>query len=279
MKNVHRIGVAALVLVLASSSFASDATISSTQPSSDVAMPTSLAVGEIVKGRLADSSQTGKYHYWLVNLSPGNYKIVIDVRRADDTNSNVGGSLDWFTTRGEKIGQLLQVSDVDNRSRKFGYFEVRRPLKRIVRYSNDWTVSDYWLGLFPASAQIVSPFFVHCPEVKELTVGQPTTTLLYGDRTLGRDAYYRVHLSSGDYRVSAEFRMADGSQGNVGGVVARLSREGEVVQQQAVVVNDIGVWSKRSSKLSLADDSTILFRVRAQWAPEQATLNVEPWTE
>ena len=196
MRYVQAIGIAALTLVFTLACFADEVTISSKQPSSDVSVPSSIVVGEIVKGRLANSGEVGKYHYWLVSLSPGKYKVVIDVRRADDTSSNVGGSLDWFSTDGVKIDHFLQVNDVDNRSRKIGYFEVKKPLKRILRYSNDWTVSDYWLGLFPASTQIVSPFFVHCPEVKEIAIGQPMTSLLYGDRTIGRDAYYRVRLPS-----------------------------------------------------------------------------------
>ena len=74
-------------------------------PSSDAAAPSGLALGEIVNGRLGESTKTGKFHYWLVDLPPGSYKIVLDVRRADGESSPIGGELMWFSLDGERIGR------------------------------------------------------------------------------------------------------------------------------------------------------------------------------
>lgn len=42
-----------------------ESSASTKSPSADIRRPVPLHLGEIVKGRLANSTETGKYHFWV----------------------------------------------------------------------------------------------------------------------------------------------------------------------------------------------------------------------
>jgi hypothetical protein len=250
--------------------------VSDKAPSPTLDSPVPLAVGEVVKGRLGNSQETGKSHYWLVDLPAGNYKAVIDIRRADEADSNVGGSLDWYSADGQKMDQLGLINENPNdRYRGVFRFAVKRQFKAIIRYSNFFTVSDYWLGIFKSDAPITMPFFARTPPVETLKLNEPVTAGLDGAVMSARDAYYSVRLPAGDYKITTDYRRADGTSGNVGGSVSLLDSDGGF-KGRVNLSNAIDSFDRQVGKLSLADESMAIFKVRAFFGKEMVTLKVQP---
>jgi VWFA-related protein len=259
---------------------AADTPISDKTPSTDLNAPLALKLGEVVKGRLGDSDKTGKYHYWLVDLPAGKYKFVLDVKRADEKDSNIGGSLYMMRSdgkEGEKIGTMIEI---DHRRRSVFRVETTAPIKGVLRYANSYTISDYHLGVFRESDQLGGLFFVKPPAVAPMKLSAPVTTpVLEGDNTQKRDMYYSISLPAADYKVSVEFRRVDQKDSNVGGLVSALDDDGRHKTNSVVRVIELGPAANGAAKLSLADEAKLIFRVRANYAKETAVFAVENWTE
>jgi hypothetical protein len=255
------------------------AVISDKEPSSDIKSPTPLILGEIVKGRLDASADTGKYHHWLISLSPGKYKIVLDVKRADDRIENgafLGGYLEWFSTEGEKIEQLDRVFiNGEYRWRLICRFEVKKPLKRILRYANEHTILDYWLGLFKTVEKVRTPYFAKCPKVQRLALGKAAQAIVDGVSPFARDVWYSIELAPGDYKVITEWARVDGQVAFVGGNLSTYSAEGDWKQTFLSSVESNEVSTKKIGKLSLADKTTVLFRVSGDYTKESVSLSID----
>jgi VWFA-related protein len=257
-----------------------DTTISDKNPSTDPNSPVALNLGEVVKGRLGDSEKTGKYHYWLLDLPPGKYKFVLDLKRADEKDSNIGGSLHMMTPEGKEGQKIGNMNKLDHRHRSVFRIETTEPIKGVLRYANDFTISDYHLGVLRESDQLSGLFFVKPPAVAPIKLGAPVTTpVLDGTDTQKRDVYYAITLPAADYNVSVEFRRVDRKDSNVGGFVSALSEDGDHKTDQVVRVNTIGSAANGAAKLSLADEAKVIFRARADFAKETAMFSVENWTE
>lgn len=256
------------------------AAISSKEPSADIHTPVPIDLNEIVTGRLAVSSETGKSHYWLIAVPPGRYKLVLDVRRADDrADAFVGGNLDWFSTDGQKLGNLGWTQAPNQYRARFIYrFVAKKPAKQILRYSNENAVSDYWIGLFREDTEIRSPFFVNTPRVEAISVGEPVLAVLDGANPLRRNEYYSIQLRPGDYKVEVEFRRTDGSsQAFVSGSVDGFGPEGDHPQQILSVLEANESSAKKVGKLSLADTTNLLLRVQALDTTEASTFSITKW--
>lgn len=249
--------------------------------SADISKPAALQISEVVKNRLAVSADTGRFHYWLVSLPPGRYKVIIDVQRADDKWGPTGTDLAWFSLDGQKLGDLGHVGRPDDeRVRNQFKFEVKKQVRMILRVDNGWTMVDYWLGLFKGSDPVAGLFFAKSPEVNSLSVPGSATATLDGTVAYHRDAYYAVTLAAGDYKLKLVASPADGTRGATGIVVRAMTPDGVVVNDRVV---DAGAPSEFSvvsvAKLSLAEKQTMILQVRARWETRQnATISIEPWS-
>lgn len=248
--------------------------ISDKTPSSDISSPRPLDLGQVVQGRLGNSDETGKFHFWLVDFPVGSFKIVLDVRRSDRNNGNIGGQVQFFSTDGEKLDLSCGMNQIDYRWRQVCGFTVKGAFKSILRYSNAFTVSDYWLGVFKSDAPIKSPFFDNSPPVLPVKLGQRVTATLDGSQPPEKDAWYSLRLQPGDYKLSVEYKRADGRKGNVGGMLNTYGPDGNY-NSSANGANDIDFSATAVSKLSLADDASILFRISAAFTKEFVTFEIE----
>ena len=110
--------------------------------------------------------------------------------------------------------------------------------------------------------------------------GPVTTPVLDGENTQKRDVYYSINLPAADYKVSVEYRRLDQKDSNVGGFVSAFDEDGDQkIAGPVVGVIDLGAAANGAAKLSLADETKVIFRVRADYAKETAVFNVENWTE
>jgi hypothetical protein len=250
-------------------------------PSTDSSAPAPLALGEVVTGRLAASREAPKYHYWLVDVPPGDYKIVVDARRTDEAESNIIANLDWYDTDGTRRGEAGNLNDIGHRTRSIFPFSAAGPQKAVLRYDNQASMSDYWLGIFRASDRVPAPFFVNPPAVTPITLGQPADEVVLDfANARSRYAYHSATLAAGDYKLTVVFRRVDGASSNVGGHVEVLGSEGEVQRGGARFnVNEIGVSGTGTGKLSLAEEALLLFKTVPAFASQRSTLTLEKWVE
>jgi hypothetical protein len=259
---------------------AADTPVSDKTPSTDPNAPVALKLGEVIKGRLGDSDKNGKYHYWLLDLPAGKYKFVLDVKRADDKDLNIGGSLYMMTSDGKEGDKIGIMNETDHRRRSVFRIETTEPIKGVLRYANDFTISDYHLGVFRDSDPLGGLFFVKPPAVASMKLSAPVTTpVLEGDNTQKRDVYYSILLPAADYKVSVEFQRVDQKDSNVGGFVSALDEDGDHKTDPVVRVNKLGAAAKGAAKLSLADESKLIFRVCGDFTKETAVFTVENWTD
>jgi len=257
-----------------------DTVISSKAPSTKLTAPVPLELGEVVKGRLDAFDKSQKRHYWAVDLPAGQYKFVLELKRADDASGNIGGALQLITPDDAEGKSLGSMNESDVRRRQIFRLDSKEPVKGVLSYENSFTMSDYLLAVFREDDALEGIFFTKAPALTPLTRGKPTTTpMLDGERPNSRDAYYSVQLPAGDYKVSVEFRRADGESGNVGGQVTTVGPEGDDRDVRVVFVNETGMTGKGDAKLSLADDTNVTIRVQASFTKETAVLRVDDWAD
>jgi hypothetical protein len=221
-----------------------------------------IDAGEIVKGRLA----ANKSHYWQIKAPAGRYRVVLDVRRADDTSSNLMAALEAFDPDGRKLGQLAGLNEIDVRRRvvaKLDTSDKERP-DLILRVTGASAISDYWLGLFPADATVPFPYFLKTPHVEALALGQPAAAVLSPLSANPDGAWYAIAFDAQDYRVSAQVDRADGVKGNVMAHVDMFGPIGESGGGNGICsVNAIDSSGSCARKLVFSDKTSVLFRIRA----------------
>ena len=189
--------------------------------------------------------------------------------------NTVGIPLDGEGMRMDALASAL----ADHKRRGVFVIKAEHSLKGIVRYLNRDTISDYQLAVFEEGGEFLTPFFVKCPKVTPINIGDVVKVPpLDGANNLARDAFYSATLPAGDYKLSAEFRRVDGKNSLMGGRVSVLSSDGHELQHP-VSVTENAVSEKGFAKLSLAEDQPLIFQVRTAHTLETAVLKVEPWIE
>jgi hypothetical protein len=230
--------------------------------SAELASPMPIETGEIVKGRLA----ANKSHYWQIEAPAGRYRVVLDVRRADDSSSNLMAAVEAFDPDGSKLGQLAGLNEIDVRRRLLATLDTTdkpRP-DLILRVTGAAAITDYWLGLFPADAAVPFPYFVRTPRVDALALGQPAAMALGPLSTSPDGAWYAIDFDAQDYRVSAQVERSDGVKGNVMAHVDMFGPLGESRGGNGICnVNAIDQQASCARKLVFSDKTSVLFRIRA----------------
>jgi hypothetical protein len=227
--------------------------------SADRGAPVPIEPGEVVRGRLA----VDKSHFWQIKASPGRYRLVFDVKRADDANSSLSGKVSAVAPDGRELGQLMNLSEMDVRRRQGGTIDTTaKPYADMVlRVSDAPAIVDYWLGLFPLDANVAFPYFSRTPKVEPLELGRSVSTVLTSNPD---GAWYSIDFDAQDYRISAEFTRSDGATGSVGGTVDMFGPLGETGRGSNTVcsVGEYQVSARCARKLVFSEKTSVLFRVR-----------------
>ena len=254
--------------------------IAEKSPSFEKNAPTPLALREVVTGRLAPSNETGRRHYWVVDLPAGDFKLVVDARRTDDDESNIIATISWVDDDGATGGQIGIVNAIADRTRSIFRFSTAEPRRAVLQYDNQVAMCDYWLGIFATDDRVASPFFAKPPVIEPLTLGMPSKETLLEFRTPSRRyGYTALNLPAGDYRVTASFARADAAEGNVGGQLHVLGADGREVHRSFMTVNKIGVSASESAKLSVAETELLIIKRLVWFADQRSTILIEPWAE
>ena len=254
--------------------------ISEKSPSFEKNAPTPLALGEVVTGRLAPSNETGRRHYWVVDLPAGDFKLVVDARRTDDDESNIIATISWVDDDGATGDQIGNLNAIADRTRSIFRFSTAEPRRAVLQYDNQVAMCDYWLGIFATDDRVASPFFAKPPVIEPLTLGTPSKETLLEFRTPSRRyGYTALNLPAGDYRVTASFARADAVESNVGGQLHVLGADGREVHRSFLTVNKIGVSASESAKLSVAEAELLIIKRLVWFADQRTTILVEPWVD
>jgi hypothetical protein len=229
--------------------------------SADQGAPVPIDAGEIVKGRLAADNS----HFWQIAAPAGRYRVVLDVRRSDDSSSNLTAAVEAFDPDGRKLGQLLGLNEIDVRRRLAAKLDTSgKPRADLVlRVTGASTIVDYWLGLFPIDATVPAPYFARTPRVAALALGQPVSAVLAPLSDNPDGAWYSIDLDAQDYRVSAQVERSDGVKGNVMAHVDMFGPIGESNGGNGICgINAIDSSASCARKLVFSDKTSVLFRIR-----------------
>jgi hypothetical protein len=247
--------------------------IASKAGSADLYAPVPIEADQIVKARLGEH----KAHFWQIKAPAGRYRLVLDVRRADDANSNLQATVERLDPDGRALGQLIRINEVDVRRRQAVKIDTTGTM--ILRVTDASTIVDYWLGLFSLDAAVPFPYFVRTPKVEALELGRPVSAVLAPLSTGPDGSWYSIDVDAQDYRVSAQFTRSDGGKGNVIGQVDLFGPLGETGRGSNGIcrVNQIDASASCTRKLVFDEKRSLLFRIRSENdAGYKVILKVEP---
>jgi hypothetical protein len=230
--------------------------------SADQSAPVPIDAGEIVKGRLA----ADKSHFWQIKAPAGRYRVVLDVKRSDDSISNIFAAVEAFDPDGRKLGQLLGLNEVDVRRRLVAKLDTsgKPHADLVLRVTGASTIVDYWLGLFPIDATVPSPYFARTPHVEALALGQPVSAVLAPLSSNSDGSWYSIDLDAQDYRVSTQVERSDGAKGNVIAHVDMFGPIGETNGGNGICgINVIDSSGSCVRKLVFSEKTSVLFRIRS----------------
>jgi hypothetical protein len=254
--------------------------ISAKSAATEIANATPIDAGEVVKGRLADIDQGGKRHFWKAALPPGRYTLVLDTKRTDDARSNLIADIDLLTPDGRKAGRALGVNETGPRFRSVAEIDTAAHPELVLQVENGSSIIDYWLALYPADADIPTPFFVRIPPITPLEFGKPAQATLNPSDEQRGEAYYTIDLDGADYRLTWNLERVDKRKSNIMGDVDVFGPLGqELLNSSPCTINKIDLTAGCTGKLSLVEPTKIFLRAFGQSHPYRSTLMVEPWPE
>jgi hypothetical protein len=254
--------------------------ISQKSSSTDQNAPTAIEAGEIVKGRLGDSDNGGTYHFWKVKLPAGKHRVVFDARHADSKNSLLQTEIQLVSAGGE-MRELVGITENDFQRRAAVTIESTGE-EAVLRVGNSSGIVDYWLGAFPADAEITAPFFVKTPPVQAVEFGKAYTASLAPKPGAPGVAWYALKLKAADYKITADFKRTDGKKDLINADVFVFGPIGEQLNQLANVcsVSEYDTGGACSAKLVMAQDADVLLRLQSNNdSAFKTTFKVEPIEE
>ena len=245
--------------------------------STTAATAVAIEAKEVVRARLAANVS----HFWQIKAPPGQYRLVFDIKRADDQNSNLAAAVSALDPDGRDLGPLVGLNAIDVRRRLVKIIDTtgRASPDLILRVGGVGSIVDYWLGIFPLDAAVAFPYFSRTPTVEPLDLGRPVSAVLEAPSTNSDGAWYSVDVDAQDYRVSAEFTRVDGVKSNLAAGIDMFGRLGETGPggENICGVNAIDVSARCARKLVFSEKASLLFRVRARTdAPLKAVVRIEP---
>lgn len=164
---------------------------------------------------------------------------------------------------GTESSRIIATNEVDFRTRAAVWIDATGE-DLILRVDNELRIVDYWLALFPEGAQIPTPYFVRTPTVQPLEFGKTTSAALDPKPGSPAGAWYSTALKATDYKITAEFKRADGQKTNVQAYVDMFGDIGETpgtMETRICAVNEVDTGATCSVKLVLAQDAKVLFRL------------------
>jgi hypothetical protein len=233
--------------------------VSSAEGSTSVDSPAKLKIGQLVAGRLDEDSASANSHFWRISLAKGDYYFVIDSKRGDGKNSNVGMDLELLTTEGGQEDRIGGTNEIDLRTRGAFKYAVAEAKDYILKATSKFDIQDYQLAVF-SEGSIPSPYFSDCPEVKDLSFGKNYEFQIGGEDLRTRATWFLVPFTAGDYQFTLDLALADGKNSNVQGSIEFSEGFGDLTDR-VLKINEIDFSAREVATKPFAADKKALIRV------------------
>jgi len=175
-----------------------------------VSAPGTMAIGQLVSGRINPNTAANAEHYWSLELEPGEYHLVLDTEGADGGWSNLSIGVTEIRDTGEVA--LLEGDKTDYRARFHSYFSVEVARTMVVRIQGNNSAEDYVLAIFKNGTRVPAPFFSECPVINLLNLDTTETFVLPREENSTDYHWFRVRLITADYAINTSASVTSASQ-------------------------------------------------------------------
>lgn len=229
--------------------------------------PSPLALGATVKFDLFNNEQ----NHLKISLPAGQFKIILDARRADGQVGNMMAGLSILSSDGTTAKRnVISFNEIDKVHRGVHTFGLKSPTTLILQLSNELDRQIFWLTVLKDPSPALLPFFNELTP-KSLTLGQPELGTLESNEY----AFYTTKLSRGDYKVTLDFELPAKEKNNLTGYFATLDENGG--NQKAILdFNEIEVFSRKTGAFAVRSETRLVFRVQGGISPVKYKLTIEP---
>ncbi|MCW3060115.1 MAG: hypothetical protein JWQ02_1936 [Capsulimonas sp.] len=244
---MQRILTLALALMLGLSAFSSQAKNNAIK----------MAVGETVHLTLDKDESTD----YAISLSKGLYYVVMDVKRSDDSSSNIQAKVQLLKNNGVLIKDYLaHTNDVGVVTRTGEQFRIDKPLGARLRVSHDQEIPlDIWITVLPAKQIKLLPFgFGNTISPAKISNDEGVG----GEIAKFDSVYYSITLPPGKWSISLGLRLPKGESTNLQGQVDLLNAYGFPDKTQYINVNEIGDQARAEQIITVTKPKPVILVVR-----------------
>ena len=248
-----------------------DLPVSETLFSNIESAPAVFAVDEIVRGRVDPDSATNGLHFWNIELQPGFYHVVLDTRRVDDENTNLGLRLVNANGPGEEDDLVL----LDNNTafiyatRQSLFLEVETAETLNLQVSSIHGAEDYTMGIFENGSAVPSPVMEECPTIPTLSLDSTQSVVLPSHDSEADELWFQIELELGDYILSSTANRVDGENRNIVYTFRSVDQFAETDRFQEVSsVNVVDIMHSDSGVLTVSEAGLTWIRLRSGTTPQ-----------
>jgi hypothetical protein len=214
--------------------------------------PVSLKLGALNKVTLDKNEE---YHFKLSSPA-SDLKIFLDMRRADNRNSNLQSTLSVLDQDGGVIrDRAISFNEIDVGYRKTALFTSKQPGSFGFKLLNKNDTANFWLTVLKEPTSQFVPFFGELVP-KPLSLGEDRSGVLDAREYV----YYIISLSKGDYKVIVDFLNSKRENTNIQGYLALLDSDGGN-QRTIIRFNEINVSYRKIATFSVKKDEPLIIKV------------------
>ena len=231
----------------------------------DIDNPSTLELGTIQKISL----ERNQDYYVRLSESVESVKVVLDMKRADNRNSNLQSRLSVLNQDGTVAeDSLINFNELDTGARKTASWSTRQAAIIGFKLLNGNAPADFWLSVRQEPAPQFVPFFATIAP-QPMKLGEEASGLLGPNE----DAYYMTPLGQGDYQIIVDFANAERRNTNIQGSVALLDEDGGNYRE-SVRFNELDVSYRKIGAFLLRNDGPVILKVQNTHDTVRYTLRV-----
>jgi hypothetical protein len=231
----------------------------------DIDNPSTLGLGTIQKISLEPREE----YYVRLSESAESVKVVLDMKRADNRNSNLQSRLSVLNQDGTVAeDSLINFNELDTGARKTASWSAQQAAIIGFKLLNGNARADFWLSVRQEPAPQFVPFFATIAP-QPMKLGEEASGLLGPDE----DAYYMTSLGQGNHQIIIDFANAARRNTNIQGSVALLDEDGGNYRE-SVRFNELDVSYRKIGTFLLRNDGPVILKVQNTHDTVRYTLRV-----
>ena len=238
-------------------------------PANGIDNPQSLDLGVVYKVTLDKNEE----YYFRLSLPASDLKIFLDMRRVDNTNSNLRSTLSVLDQDGGVVeDRAVSFNEIDVGYRKTALLSSKRPVIFGFKLLNHGDTADFWLTVLKENTSQFVPFFgEQLPQPLAVDSKEGTSGELDKDEYV----YYVTPLRKGDYKLVLDFSNSKRENTNIRGYLALLDSDGGN-QREIIRFNEINVSYRKIATFSVKKDEPLIMKVYNANDGVKYTLKIAP---